>query len=63
MTDGVTIDLTLSGTDISAELEIKGVFDNDSDATANGVILNEIYELSTSNTYGLPEGLLKKRKN
>jgi hypothetical protein len=41
---------------------IQGVYQNDADAASNGVQLGQCYELSSTNTYGMPEGILKTRK-
>lgn len=40
-----------------------GVFNNDAHAGDNAVPVGEAYELSSTNTYGLPEGFLKIRRN
>lgn len=37
-------------------------YDNDEDAGTGGVPLNGIYECSSNNDYGMPEGMLRKRK-
>lgn len=36
-------------------------YDNDADAAANGVEVGQLYELSTTNSYGLPPRMIKKR--
>ena len=36
---------------------------SDAAAGAGGVAVDEVYELSAGNDYGLPEGLFKKRKS
>ena len=44
---------------------VQGIFDNDAAAAAASppVSIGETYELSATNTYGLPEGILKVRRN
>ena len=41
---------------------IQGIYDDDVDAAAAGVAIGETYELSLGNSYGLPEGTLKIRR-
>lgn len=41
-------------------IDPNGKYDDDSDAIANGVNINEFYALSASNTYSLPEGIIKQ---
>lgn len=43
-------------------LPIQGIYDSDSAAAADGVAVGELYELSLTNIYGLPDGLLKRRR-
>lgn len=50
---------------ISAEfglLYVHGEYDSDEAAEAAGCELNQVYELSAANIYGLPNGTLKRRK-
>lgn len=42
---------------------IKGAYASDAAAGADGVAVDELYELTAGNVYGLPAGVLKKRKN
>lgn len=39
-----------------------GIYDNDVAAGNDGVVVGQIYELSLANTYGLPAGTLKVRR-
>jgi hypothetical protein len=41
---------------------IYDIYPDDAAAALDGVPLNGLYELSTDNIYGLPEGILKRRK-
>lgn len=41
---------------------IEGIYDNDAGASGGGVAIGEVYELSATNTYGLPTGMLKVRR-
>jgi hypothetical protein len=50
---------------ISAEfglLYVHGEYDSDEAAGIAGCDIDQVYELSASNIYGLPEGTLKRRK-
>lgn len=38
------------------------IYDNDSDAITNGLVVGDVYELSNTNTYGLPAGIHKTVK-
>lgn len=69
-----TVDITLLSADAGNALSTgvdgglfiagsKGIFDNDVAAGVAGVLIGEEYELSAVNTYGLPEGLHKTRRN
>jgi hypothetical protein len=63
---GNTLILSQSdNTDVSIDLIaglVKGEYDNDSDASSNSVLVGEVYEMSATNTLGLPRGTLKRRK-
>ena len=43
-------------------LMVAGAYPDDETASLDGVALNEIYELTADNIWGLPEGILKRRK-
>lgn len=58
--------VTVSGiscTDLAAcgTIMIQGIYDDDLDAAGNGVEIGEYYELSATNTLGLPDSMIKKR--
>lgn len=44
-------------------LVVYGSFDDDTEAGVGGVPIGGVYELSENNSYGSPEGTLKKRKS
>lgn len=49
---------------VAAQLSVLsslGTYSSDEEAEQNGVPVGGFYDLSSSNIYGLPEGLLKKR--
>lgn len=43
-------------------LRVLGEYPDDETASFDGVMLDEIYELAPDNIWGLPEGMLKRRK-
>lgn len=43
-------------------LFVHGQYDSDDHAALSGCEINQIYELGAGNIYGLPEGVLKRRK-
>lgn len=43
-------------------LIIHGQYASDADAAAAGCDIDQTYELTADNIYGLPEGILKRRK-
>jgi len=46
-----------------SSFEVKGSFISDAAAAAGGVAVGEIYETALGNLYGLPDGVLKRRKS
>lgn len=61
LTENLVVENSANG-ESSSVAASQGIFADDAAAAAGGVIINQMYELSAGNTYGLPAGIFKRRK-